>query len=176
MSAEPTYPFGRPAGRISATVGIKDPGVAALVRIDRFGVEDAAGEHYLTPAALASYRAMRAAAQAAGLGRYALEIASSYRSDEKQARLFEAAVKKYGSPEAARKWVAPPGKSAHCTGACVDFYLGISNSSASARNGEFKMITAWKWLRDNAPLFGWNPYEAEPWHWEHCVIPGSATP
>tara|TARA_R110000737_G_scaffold340221_2_gene362914 strand:+ start:11936 stop:13900 length:1965 start_codon:yes stop_codon:yes gene_type:complete len=41
------------------------------------------------------------------------KIFSGFRSNEHQSRLFDAAVKKYGSPQAARKWVAPPGKSNH---------------------------------------------------------------
>jgi Putative peptidoglycan binding domain/D-alanyl-D-alanine carboxypeptidase len=38
---------------------------------------------------------------------------SGYRPDWYQSRLFKAAVKKYGSEDAARKWVAPPGRSRH---------------------------------------------------------------
>jgi hypothetical protein len=38
---------------------------------------------------------------------------SGYRPDWYQAMLFKAAVKKYGSEAAARKWVAPPGRSRH---------------------------------------------------------------
>jgi LAS superfamily LD-carboxypeptidase LdcB len=41
---------------------------------------------------------------------------SGYRSPERQAFLFDRAVRKYGSVEAARKWVAPPGKSMHNAG------------------------------------------------------------
>ena len=39
-----------------------------------------------------------------------LGIGSGFRSVEKQKQLWEQALKKYGSPEKARKWVAPPGK------------------------------------------------------------------
>mgnify|MGYP002140046610 FL=1 len=42
-----------------------------------------------------------------------LQVYSGYRSPERQAQLWDAALKKYGSPEAARKWVAPPGRSQH---------------------------------------------------------------
>jgi Putative peptidoglycan binding domain/D-alanyl-D-alanine carboxypeptidase len=38
---------------------------------------------------------------------------SGYRPDWYQTMLFKAAVKKYGSEAAARKWVAPPGRSRH---------------------------------------------------------------
>lgn len=47
-------------------------------------------------------------------------IVSGYRSPERQAQLFSAAVKKYGSEQAARKWVAPPGKSNHNKGFAAD--------------------------------------------------------
>ena len=42
-----------------------------------------------------------------------ISIYSGYRSDEHQGRLYQDALEKYGSPAAARKWVAPPGKSQH---------------------------------------------------------------
>src|SRR3990167_8235935 len=43
-------------------------------------------------------------------------VMSGYRSPERQAELFASAVEKYGSEAAARKWVAPPGKSQHGMG------------------------------------------------------------
>lgn len=47
-------------------------------------------------------------------------VNSAYRSEQEQAALFAAAVKKYGSEAAARKWVAPPGHSNHGKGIAVD--------------------------------------------------------
>lgn len=47
-------------------------------------------------------------------------ISSGYRSPEHQAELYSAAVAKYGSPDAARKWVAPPGHSMHNEGLAAD--------------------------------------------------------
>lgn len=47
-------------------------------------------------------------------------MTSAYRSPERQAQLFAAAVAKYGSEAAARKWVAPPGHSDHGKGEAVD--------------------------------------------------------
>ena len=47
-------------------------------------------------------------------------LVSGYRSVERQQQLFNAAVKKYGSAQAARKWVAPPGKSNHNHGIAAD--------------------------------------------------------
>ena len=46
-------------------------------------------------------------------GRWRGAVNSGYRPPWYQKRLFDAAVKKYGSEQAARKWVAPPGKSRH---------------------------------------------------------------
>lgn len=46
-------------------------------------------------------------------GRWTGMVYSGYRPPWYQARLFDAAVTKYGSEAAARKWVAPPGKSHH---------------------------------------------------------------
>ena len=46
-------------------------------------------------------------------GRWSGRVFSGYRPPWYQKRLFDAAVIKYGSEAAARKWVAPPGKSRH---------------------------------------------------------------
>lgn len=43
-----------------------------------------------------------------------------YRSNQEQQRLWNNAIKKYGSAAAARKWVAPPGKSRHNKGIALD--------------------------------------------------------
>lgn len=53
-------------------------------------------------------------------GQPGFSINSGYRSPERQAQLFNAAVAKYGSPDAARKWVAPPGHSMHNSGLAAD--------------------------------------------------------
>lgn len=47
-------------------------------------------------------------------------VVSGFRSVERQQQLWDAAVRKYGSETAARKWVAPPGKSNHNKGEAVD--------------------------------------------------------
>lgn len=53
-------------------------------------------------------------------------IYSGYRSPEHQARLFNAAVKKYGSVAKARRYVAPPGNSRHNHGGAADLmYNGV---------------------------------------------------
>ena len=114
-----------------------------------------------------AYRELRAAARAAGFKAPLFDVVSGLRSDARQRQLFNAAVKKYGSVAEARKWVAPPGKSAHRSGRVVDLHLGPRNQSSTAK--DIRATAAWKWMRDNAGRFGFNPYPREPWHWEHNV-------
>lgn len=78
-----------------------------------------------------------------------VKIVSGYRPPERQRQLWDAAVKKYGSVSAARKWVAPPGKSNHEKGVAAD--LG----------GDLE------WVKANAARFGLRaPMDHEPWHVE----------
>ena len=49
-----------------------------------------------------------------------LRVMSGYRSPEKQSELWQNALKKYGDPEIADNWVAPPGRSNHNHGEAVD--------------------------------------------------------
>lgn len=79
-----------------------------------------------------------------------LRLTSGYRSPQRQKELWDQAVRKYGSPEAARKWVAPPGKSNHEKGVAAD--IGPESE--------------YGWLARNAPKYGLSPYAPEPWHWE----------
>lgn len=83
----------------------------------------------------------------------ATTIFSGYRSPELQAQLWADALAKYGSPEAARHWVAPPGKSEHNMGNAAD----LSFSDSSARD----------WFHQNASQFGLSfPLSNEAWHIE----------
>ncbi|RVG95999.1 D-alanyl-D-alanine carboxypeptidase family protein [Sinorhizobium meliloti] len=80
-------------------------------------------------------------------------INSGYRSIERQQQLWLDALKKYGSPEAARKWVAPPGNSQHNHGNAAD--LGYSSGRAR------------QWMHANAGNFGLSfPLANENWHIE----------
>lgn len=67
-----------------------------------------------------------------------LRVMSGYRSPERQQQLWDQALQKYGSPEAARKWVAPPGNSQHNHGTAADLrYLdpeALSWAHANAQN------------------------------------------
>lgn len=57
-----------------------------------------------------------------------LHVNSGYRTPQRQAQLYQAAVAKYGSPEAARKFVAPPGKSFHNKGQAADLSGDITGA------------------------------------------------
>lgn len=100
---------------------------------------------------------MKSAAKKDGI---TLNISSAYRSDASQQKLWNNAVKKYGSEAKARKYVAKPGGSAHRTGKALD--LVDSSGKAISYNSK-----ASAWLIKNASKYGFNPYKAEAWHWEY---------
>lgn len=78
---------------------------------------------------------------------------SGYRSPERQAVLYRNAVAKYGSEQAARKWVAPPGRSRHGMRTAVD----LRYDTPAAR----------QWAHANATKYGLTyPMSWEPWHIE----------
>lgn len=112
-----------------------------------------------------AWQALVAAARADGLREPLLLPGSGYRDPQLQKQLWDAALIKYGSAEEARKWVAPPGNSAHQTGRAIDFYLGGHNSSSNV--AQLRTLPAYKWMVANAARFGFYPYEREPWHWEY---------
>lgn len=113
-----------------------------------------------------AYEAMRDAAHADGIDKRRLGVHSAYRPSSLQARLFKKAVERYGSESAARKWVAPPGSSAHQSGRALDLDLdgGTIGSGGVSR---MRKSAAYAWLIANAGRFGFYPYGAEPWHWEY---------
>lgn len=94
--------------------------------------------------------------------RSGLKIGSAYRSEQRQAELWQGALKKYGSAEKARKWVAPPGKSNHNHGRAADLKFA---------NDETK-----EWVHQNAGQFGLAfPLSNEPWHIEDAGARGGET-
>lgn len=99
------------------------------------------------------------AAQDAG---HDISIVSGHRSQERQAKLWEDAVKKYGSPNAARMFVAPPGGSTHQSGEAVDLQYGDRGPGLGG-----KRTAAVEWAHKNAERFGLNfPLGHEDWHVE----------
>lgn len=90
-------------------------------------------------------------------------INSGRRSRQRQMALWNAALAKYGSAAAARKWVAPPGKSKHEEGIAAD--LGYESPAVK------------RWVHENAAKFGLHfPLGNEPWHIEPAGSRGAAKP
>jgi hypothetical protein len=115
----------------------------------------------LDPNFAAAVRAMDAAAPP---GIYEdIGAISGYRSVDHQRRLWESALQRYGSPEAARRWVAPPGNSRHNSGLAMD----LSYGSDAAR----------EWVHENAEQFGLHfPMSWENWHIEPVGPDGGRIP
>jgi len=82
-----------------------------------------------------------------------ISIYSGYRDKAHQARLYADALKKYGSPEIARKHVAPPGRSSHNFGLASDLKYGSKELE--------------QWAHDNASKYGLQfRMSHEGWHIE----------
>lgn len=142
---------------------IVEPGANELVPIAPHYLADRTPRQ-LHRAAYEAYLRMKTAAEADGIPANLLTITSGYRGVAHQQRLWADALKKYGSPQAAHRWVAPPGRSPHHTGRAIDFSLGTRNSSENIP--ALRATPAYKWLVCNAARFGFYPYANEPWHWE----------
>ncbi len=103
---------------------------------------------------------------------------SGFRTIAYQEALFQKAVAKYGSEDAAVRWVGRPGHSEHHTGLVVD--LGEEESPACDVEPPFEKTRAFRWLQKNAAQFGFelsyprdNPrgVHYEPWHWRFIGTP-----
>jgi len=114
-----------------------------------------------------AYVALRADARKVGFEAPLFLIVSGYRTDAHQAELFAAAMVTYHTFAEARKWVAPPGHSAHATGCAIDFWFGFK--CGKNWNDQIKSSDAYKWMVANAKSHGFNAYEREGWHWEYNV-------
>ncbi|MFI7428797.1 M15 family metallopeptidase [Micromonospora sp. NPDC049836] len=116
----------------------------------RFPTEDLTG---LTPETRAAFEAARTRA----LWRHGelIGLTSGHRPAEEQARLFAAAVRRSGSPEAARRWVLPPQESRHVAGVALDV----------------RPVEGARWLeRHGARHHLHRVYDNEWWHFEY--LPG----
>ena len=103
---------------------------------------------------------------------------SGFRSIGYQEALFLKAVAKYGSEDAAARWVARPGHSEHHTGLAID--LGDGENAACDIEPPFEKTRTFDWLQKNAARFGFelsfprnNPrgVNYEPWHWRFIGTP-----
>ena len=112
-------------------------------------------------------RAVAAQAVADGIP---LRIRSAYRSEPRQADVFEGWARQVGRKKALRV-SARPGHSEHQLGTTIDF----ARSSGPPWDGEFAATPTGRWLARNAADFGFvmsypkgssevTCYAAEPWH------------
>ncbi|GHA34136.1 hypothetical protein GCM10007103_14670 [Salinimicrobium marinum] len=146
----------------------KDPPPSEIVYIDSFRKIPV---HRSTKAA---WEAMVSAARAAGHKHPLLLPTSGYRSTAQQTELWKKALRKRGSETKARKWVTKPGGSALHSGRALDLFLGTKNNKESVALQ--RRTAVYKWLQSHASSFGFYPYSAEPWHWEHNPLPGFRIP
>lgn len=137
------------------------PSKDQLTKVGRSGGKDI----YLRTDAASAYEQMKAAARKDGINGPNLEPHSGFRDPKVQEKLWKEAVQKHGSEQEARKWVAPPGRSAHQTGRAIDMNLGYSPKSEFA--DQMQNTEAYKWLKEHAHEYGFAPYAREPWHWEY---------
>ncbi|EKF24362.1 D-alanyl-D-alanine carboxypeptidase family protein [Mycolicibacterium hassiacum DSM 44199] len=113
---------------------------------------------WLDPALL---DALQQAAQAAQRDGVDLRITSGWRSRGFQQRLLDAAVRTYGSPDAAREFVATPDQSRHVDGQAVDI----------------APVEADHWLIANGARFGLcQVFANEIWHFELVADDGQCPP
>ncbi|HEX8086445.1 MAG TPA: M15 family metallopeptidase [Solirubrobacteraceae bacterium] len=141
-AASPTHvPRGDHRGALGESGGAVPDGTTAFD-------DEVPGVANLDPALLGALR--RAATDAADDG-VELFVDSGWRSAQYQEHLLEEAVAKYGSDEAAARWVATPDTSAHVSGDAVD----VGPPAAAA------------WLSEHGAAYGLcRIYGNEPWHYE----------
>ena len=146
-------PHRNPPKELVTLQGINRPGSPKRIQLEK--------------ATATAYQRLVAHARRDGFAEPLFLIVSGYRDQNRQAELYAEALKRYGSAHEARKWVAPPGHSAHGTGCAVDLWLGFP--CAKAHNASIKGSAAYKWMKEHASEHGFNPYELEGWHWEYYV-------
>lgn len=124
-------------------------------------------EHLLIPAAASAWQRLSAAARNDGIH---LQIASAFRSIERQTEIFRRKLQDGLSIDAILSASAPPGFSEHHTGRAVD----VTTEGCPPLEKAFGHTRAFRWLSLHAPEFGFtmsypernsHGYEYEPWHW-----------
>ena len=106
-------------------------------------------------------------------------INSAYRSYKKQEELYNQYLSQYGK-EYTDAYAARPGHSEHQTGLTVDVTTYGSNGD------NFDKTEAFKWLQDNAHLYGFilrypkgkediTGYDYESWHYRYVGVDAATT-
>jgi hypothetical protein len=125
-------------GKMASAKAVLDPSalVPLVARIDATGLDP---------------RMARAMEKLLVAARGAVHVVSGWRSPIEQSALWSEALVKYGSPEAADDWVAPPGSSMHERGLAVDLGGDVERAAQ---------------LVHDLGLPLWRPLPHEPWHFE----------
>ena len=153
----------------------KEPAETELVVVGKYRQTDR--EVKLRAEAAEALLGLMTQARAAGV---AIIPISGFRTIAYQESLFQRAVVKYGSEDAAVRWVGRPGHSEHHTGLVVD--LGEEESPACDVEPPFKKTRAFRWLQTNAAHFGFElsyprnnsrGVNYEPWHWRFIGTPAA---
>jgi uncharacterized protein (DUF2384 family) len=103
----------------------------------------------LDPRLAKTFAAARSAARKAG---FSLVVNSGYRTWAEQQRMYDAAVRTYGSARSARKWVLPPAESTHVRGLALDVGSPAGAAWLSAHGARWDLCRS---------------YGDEPWHVEY---------
>jgi len=151
----------------------KEPAEAELVVVGKY--RQTGREVKLRAEAAEALLGLMTQARAVGV---AIIPISGFRPVAYQESLFRKAVAKYGSEDAAVRWVARPGHSEHHTGLAID--VGDDENPACDVEPPFEETQAFHWLQENAAQFGFelsfprnNPrgVNYEPWHWRFVGTP-----
>lgn len=114
-----------------------------------------------TAATLEGFKKIQDIAESKG---FKVQVNSSYRTYNEQQTLWTQALRRYGSESAARKWVAPPGKSRHNAGNAIDINI-LKPNGQKISDREFARII------EQAGMH--RPMAWEPWHVEPRTTGGS---
>jgi D-alanyl-D-alanine carboxypeptidase len=140
---------------------------ADLIDVGRY--RDTGRMVQLRSSAATAFLKMVEAARADGVG---IVPISGFRPVNYQKKLFDRAVKRYGSERKAARWVAPHGHSEHATGWTLD--IGDLNTRSADVDQKFQSTPASRWLLLHAGRFGYElsfppnntqGVNHEPWHW-----------
>lgn len=128
-------------------------------------------EYWLTPTTNQAWQAMKNTAASDGI---ALLMISAFRSVARQTEIIQAKLAAGQEIHDILQVCAPPGYSEHHTGRAID----IATPEDPELEISFDTTTAFHWLRQRAPEFGFqmsyppensSGYQYEPWHW--CFQP-----
>ncbi|WP_158886762.1 D-alanyl-D-alanine carboxypeptidase family protein [Amycolatopsis anabasis] len=136
----------RPGQPLPVWEGIPGPDGGTVCPLDkRYADEPPNG---LRPDVAEAFTRLRAAA---GAQQITLCVMDGKRSEYQQQKEFDDAVRRFGTPELAAKYVLPPGKSNHVKGIAVDI----------------QPIASAAWVERNGRALGWcRRYQNETWHFE----------